>query len=70
MIDREEYIDKHGCSADPLFDMVDALQTEIDSMRWRMLMLAKLASDEPAFYNVLNVGLAKRIRDEVLRDAS
>ena len=43
---------------------------EIKQLRHELLMVAKVAADEPMFFNPMQAGIAKSIRDRVLRNSS
>ena len=42
------------------------LQLEIKKLKFELLMVSKIAADEPQFFSPLNAGHAKQIRDLVL----
>jgi hypothetical protein len=44
------------------------MSEDIKKLKFELLMVSKLAADKPMFFNPLNAGLAKRIRDRVLKN--
>ena len=44
------------------------MEDEIKRLKFELLMVSKLASEESMFFSPLNLGLAKRIRDRVLEN--
>jgi len=44
-------------------------QTEIERLRFELLLVSKLAAEEPMFFNPLNAAHAAKIRDNVLGNA-
>ena len=61
--DENRWHDERGRDTD------SELIAENKTLRFELLMVAKLAADSPQFYNALDVGHAKHIRDRVLRNA-
>jgi len=48
---------------------IDELRAEIERLKAERLVLAKLASDKPEFYNPLAVYDAKELRERILAEA-
>ena len=46
----------------------EALLSEVRQLRWELLMVSKLAAEEPLFSNPFSVIHAEHIRDRVLAD--
>ena len=46
----------------------NALLNEVRQLRWELLMVSKLAAEEPLFFNPFSVVHAEHIRDRVLAD--
>jgi len=51
-----------------LMRRIDRYEELLDQMKYERLMLAKLSSKEPMFYNPLDVWQAEAIRDRVLKN--
>jgi len=45
---------------------MNELTRKIENLEFELLMVSKLAADKPMFFNPINAGIAKRIRDRVL----
>ena len=57
---------KQSQEGDDVLIEKNALLAKIKTLEWELLMVSKLAADKPMFFNPINAGLAKNIRDRVL----